>query len=234
MALKCVKWKERKGVKRDPQVRVLSPVPDSNARPKASHDAVHQRGSSSSKDPLSSPDRFLHTNVALPRYVPSLAHSQARRSNRYPREGSQQSPALGHSTGVSRSSIDIATFNLPNLFEPQRFNAVLSGAENRDSHNEDEHFSPMLLRVLSLLDQDFSEGAELSNLLERTMEPFGKEYCQPAFATVMATVLLSVYLLQHQPRWNAAQSSLITPSMLVQDLLGKSCWLSRHSETLIK
>ncbi len=98
----------------------------------------------------------------------------------------------------------------------------------------------MLYRVLILLGQDLtgSDGPERANILEKTMEPFGVEYHKPAVATIMATILLSSYLLQHQPSGTAGQfrqPSLITPLIvLVQDLLGKSCWLSRHhSETLI-
>ncbi|SRR6266436_4815807 len=126
---------------------------------------------------------------------------------------------------------------LPNLFNPERFNANLSRAENSD--NDYEYSSPMLDRVLIFLDQDLSSGPKPANLLEKTMEPFGLEFYKPAAATVMAIILLSSYLLRYQPHGPTgaqfSRPSLNTPSIvLVQNLLGKSCWSSGHSKTLIK
>ena len=110
---------------------------------------------------------------------------------------------------IKESSIKFAMCNLPGVFDPTQLNAHLSLPRN--DHYDDQCFSPMLHEALYLLGHNFGDGGS-EILLDRVMRTFGKEFCRPTLATIMAMILVSLYLSEQRS---------FGPS-IVQDLLGKS------------
>ena len=120
---------------------------------------------------------------------------------------------------IRESSIEFAKDKLPDVFDPVRI-APLSLSGN--GHYDDQYFSPMLYEVLLLLGHNLTDD-ESANLLTRAKRAFGEEWFQPTMATIMAMILLSLYLSEQLEKAGDQLNSPLFAPPIVQGLLGKSC-----------